>query len=71
MSYYIYNVTNGCGYSDTTRYRNYSELVQNNADCFEQASDKERNRTIRVYTGTKFCNKVCKAQAQNEDAPTA
>jgi hypothetical protein len=64
MACYMYIVTNGCGHSETTRYRNcgeHEDTIENNTNCFEQASDKERNRVTSVCMGTKFCNKGCKA----------
>jgi hypothetical protein len=64
MPCYMYTVTNGCGHSETTRYRNcgeHEDTIQNNTNCFDEALDKERNRTMSVCMGTKFCNKGCKA----------
>jgi len=64
MPCYMYTVTNGCGHSETTRYRNcgqHEDTIQNNASCFDESSDKDRNRTMTVCMGMKFCNKGCKA----------
>ncbi|KAK5162687.1 uncharacterized protein LTR77_011240 [Saxophila tyrrhenica] len=60
----MYTVTNGCGHSETIRYRNcgeHSDTVRDNALCFHEAPVEKRNKPTRVSMGARFCNKGCKA----------
>ncbi len=59
----MYVVTNGCGHSETTRYRNcggHSDTIESNSTCFHEAPVEKRNRPTSVCMGTRFCNKGCR-----------
>jgi len=62
-----YTITNGCGHMKTMAYRycngDHIDGPSENELCFTSAPENDKNRTVTVCMGTRFCNRGCKAMS--------